>query len=249
MHALIQDAFAEIDGHEFQPLERWRAKTIGKDGHDPSLWQLLEDDEGLAGAALGERWEDGTGYVAELAVAGRARGRGHGRALLLGLFEAFRRRRPRARRAERARPQPRRAAPVRVHRHAHDMAGRALGEGTWISLTSPRSRTGPARQDASGSTRSSCPRGGTGRSCASCRSSSATTSGCSIRCPGSTPRRWRRCSPIPPWRSSCTPAARTWRSCDASGRPTSPTCSTRRWRPASPASPRRRATAACCTTC
>ena len=90
VHTLIQDAFAEIDGHEFQPLDRWRAKTIAKKGHDPSLWRLLEDDEGLAGAALGERWEDGTGYVAELAVAGRARGQGHGRALLLGLFEAFR---------------------------------------------------------------------------------------------------------------------------------------------------------------
>jgi mycothiol synthase len=90
VHTLIQDAFAEIDGHEFQPLDRWRAKTIAKDGHDPSLWRLLEDDEGLAGAALGERWQDGTGYVAELAVASRVRGQGHGRTLLLGLFDAFR---------------------------------------------------------------------------------------------------------------------------------------------------------------
>jgi ribosomal protein S18 acetylase RimI-like enzyme len=91
VHALIQDAFAEIDGHEFQPLDRWRAKTIDKEGHDPSLWLVLEDDEGLAGAGLGERWEEGAGYVAELAVAPRARGRGHGRTLLLGLFDAFRR--------------------------------------------------------------------------------------------------------------------------------------------------------------
>jgi mycothiol synthase len=91
VHALIQDAFAEIEGHEFLPLDRWRAKTIGKEGHDPSLWLLLEDDGGLAGAGLGERWEDGAGYVAELAVAARARGRGHGRTLLLGLFDAFRR--------------------------------------------------------------------------------------------------------------------------------------------------------------
>jgi ribosomal protein S18 acetylase RimI-like enzyme len=89
--ARIQDAFAEIEGHEFQPLDRWRAKTIAKEGHDPSLWLLLEDDGGLAGAALGERWEAGAGYVAELAVAARARGRGHGRTLLLGLFDAFRR--------------------------------------------------------------------------------------------------------------------------------------------------------------
>ena len=49
------------------------------------------DADGLAGAALGERWEEGTGYVAELAVAPRARGRGHGRTLLLALFDAFRR--------------------------------------------------------------------------------------------------------------------------------------------------------------
>jgi mycothiol synthase len=91
VHALVQEAFAEIEGHEFLPLEKWRAKTIAKEGHDPSLWLLLEDDEGLAGAGLGERWEESTGYVAELAVAPRARGRGHGRTLLLGLFEAFRR--------------------------------------------------------------------------------------------------------------------------------------------------------------
>ena len=90
VHALIQEAFAEIDGHDHEPLELWRAKTIGNERHDPSLWLLLEDGEGLAGVALGERWEDGTGYVAELGVAPRARGRGHGRTLLLALFEAFR---------------------------------------------------------------------------------------------------------------------------------------------------------------
>lgn len=91
VHRVVQDAFAEIEGHREQTLDQWRAKGLGKEGHDPSLWLLLEDGAGLAGVALGERWEDGTGYVAELAVAARARGRGHGRALLLGLFEAFRR--------------------------------------------------------------------------------------------------------------------------------------------------------------
>jgi mycothiol synthase len=91
VHALIQEAFSEIEGHEFVPLEKWRAKSIAKEGHDPSLWLLLEDEEGLAGAALGERWEDEVGYVAELGVARRARGHGHGRTLLLGLFDAFRR--------------------------------------------------------------------------------------------------------------------------------------------------------------
>jgi mycothiol synthase len=91
VHALIQEGFSEIEGYEVVPIETWRAKSIGKEGHDPSLWLLLEDEEGLAGAALGERWADEVGYVAELAVAPRARGRGHGRTLLLGLFDAFRR--------------------------------------------------------------------------------------------------------------------------------------------------------------
>jgi mycothiol synthase len=91
VHRLIQDAFAEIEGNQPQTLEAWRSKGPAKPGHDPALWLLLDDDAGLAGAALGERWEDGTGYVAELAVAARARGRGYGRALLLGVLDAFRR--------------------------------------------------------------------------------------------------------------------------------------------------------------
>jgi mycothiol synthase len=90
VHALIDDSFADIEGYESRSLDTWRAKSIAKEGHDASLWLLLEDDDGLAGAALGERWEDGAGSVAELAVARRARGRGHGRTLLLGLFAAFR---------------------------------------------------------------------------------------------------------------------------------------------------------------
>lgn len=90
VHRLIDDAFAGIEGHTPQTLEQWRAKRVEKAGHDPALWLVVEDGEGIVGAALGERWEAGTGYVAELAVATRARGRGLGRALLLGLFDAFR---------------------------------------------------------------------------------------------------------------------------------------------------------------
>ena len=91
VYRLIQDAFAEIEGNDEATLDEWRAKGLGRPNHDPALWLLLEDDDGLAGAALGERWENGTGYVGELAVAARARGRGYGRALLLGVFDAFRR--------------------------------------------------------------------------------------------------------------------------------------------------------------
>jgi len=90
VHGLVQAALAEIEGYLPEPLEVWRRQRIEKQRWDPALWILLEDGEGLAGAALGERWDDGLGYVAQLAVAPRARGRGHGRTLLLSLFDAFR---------------------------------------------------------------------------------------------------------------------------------------------------------------
>jgi mycothiol synthase len=90
VHALVQTAMSEVEGYIAEPLEVWRRQRIEKKRWDPALWLLLEDDDGLAGVALGERWDDGLGYVAQLAVAARARGRGHGRTLLLSLFEAFR---------------------------------------------------------------------------------------------------------------------------------------------------------------
>jgi mycothiol synthase len=90
VHELVQACLSEVEGFIAEPLEVWRRQRIEKKRWDPALWLLLEDDEGLAGVALGERWDDGLGYVAQLAVAPRARGRGHGRTLLLSLFEAFR---------------------------------------------------------------------------------------------------------------------------------------------------------------
>ncbi len=90
VHELVQAGLSEVEGYIAEPLEVWRRQRIEKQRWDPALWLLLEDDEGLAGAALGERWDDGVGYVAQLAVAPRARGRGHGRTLLLALFDAFR---------------------------------------------------------------------------------------------------------------------------------------------------------------
>ena len=62
VHRLIEDAFSEIDGYTPTTIEEWRARGTGKAGHDPSLWLLAEDEHGLAGAALGERWGSATGY-------------------------------------------------------------------------------------------------------------------------------------------------------------------------------------------
>jgi ribosomal protein S18 acetylase RimI-like enzyme len=90
VHALVQEAFAQLEGNVAQTLDAWQAAKIEKRGWDPALWLLAEDDDGLTGAALCERWEGGVGYVDSLAVAERARGRGLGRALLLHAFAALR---------------------------------------------------------------------------------------------------------------------------------------------------------------
>ena len=90
VHALVQTAMSEVEGYIAEPLEVWRRQRIEKKGWDPGLWLVLSDEEGIVGAGLGERWEGDVGYVAILAVDPRARGRGYGRALLLGLFDAFR---------------------------------------------------------------------------------------------------------------------------------------------------------------
>jgi mycothiol synthase len=90
VHALMQECLSEVEGFIAEPLETWRRQRIDKKRWDPALWLVLEDGDGVAGAALGERWDGGLGYVAQRGVAPRARGHGHGRTLLLALFEAFR---------------------------------------------------------------------------------------------------------------------------------------------------------------
>ncbi len=88
VHELIELAFSEIEGNTAQSFARWNAEVAA--GSEPRLRLVIDDDEGLAAAAVGELWEDAVGYVKQLAVAPRARGRGHGRALLLTLLHAFR---------------------------------------------------------------------------------------------------------------------------------------------------------------
>ena len=88
IHELVERAFGEIERNAPQSFESWQAETAA--GSEPAFRLALDDEHGLAGVAIGHRWEDGVGYVAQLAVARRARGRGHGRALLLALLDAFR---------------------------------------------------------------------------------------------------------------------------------------------------------------
>jgi len=88
VHALIDTAFREIDGSSPLPYDVWLAEVATRS--EPAFCLAIDGRERLAAAAVGERREDGVGYVARLAVAAGERGRGHGRALLLALLDAFR---------------------------------------------------------------------------------------------------------------------------------------------------------------
>ena len=93
---LVQGAYAGVEGYLPQSLEGWRASALDKPGWDPALSLLLHDAKGILGVVIGEQGDTGqkrVGFVNTLAVAHRARGQGHGRTLLLLLFDAFRRRR------------------------------------------------------------------------------------------------------------------------------------------------------------
>jgi mycothiol synthase len=92
---LVQGAYADVDGHLQQSLEGWCASVLDRPGWDPELALLLHDAQGILGVAIGEQGGTGHkryGFVNVLAVAHRARGKGHGRTLLLLMFDAFRRR-------------------------------------------------------------------------------------------------------------------------------------------------------------
>jgi len=86
LHELFEEAFAQIPNNEPRSYESWYSDVAARS--EPMFRLALDDEQGLVGLAIGERWEDGAGYVAQLAVA--RRGRGHGRTLLLTLMDAFR---------------------------------------------------------------------------------------------------------------------------------------------------------------
>ena len=87
VHAFIEVAFSEIEGNDPEPFDEWMMWVSRS--CTPQYLLAVDDEEGLAAAAVGARVED-VGFVAEIATARRARGRGHGRTLLLTLGKAFR---------------------------------------------------------------------------------------------------------------------------------------------------------------
>jgi mycothiol synthase len=78
----VDAAWSEVPGHPDRTFDEWR--EIFVNDRVPADQQVLAwRGEQLVGAALGRIFADGTGWVAQLAVAKPERGRGLGQALLL----------------------------------------------------------------------------------------------------------------------------------------------------------------------
>ena len=78
----VDAAWAEVPGHPQRPFDDWR-KLFITDTTVPKLQVLAWRGDRLVGVSTGRIFSDGTGWIAQLAVARDERGHGLGRALLL----------------------------------------------------------------------------------------------------------------------------------------------------------------------
>lgn len=87
------ETFEDSWEHSREPYEEWSHWMV-EDGLDLSLWFVAEEDGDHAAVALCKPHdaEDGLGWVRVLGVRRKARRKGLGRALLLHVFQEFRRR-------------------------------------------------------------------------------------------------------------------------------------------------------------
>lgn len=84
LHQLIYTAaaWAEVPGHTAREFDNWSG-IFANEQVVPAQQVVVRSDERIVGVALTRLWDDGMGYVLQLAVARDQRGRGLGRALLL----------------------------------------------------------------------------------------------------------------------------------------------------------------------
>jgi GNAT superfamily N-acetyltransferase len=87
VHATIEEAFADHWGHVPRSFADWEQTVLQSDGFDPALTFIADDDNEVAGVAVG-RYRD-IAWVWQLAVRSAWRKRGLGLALLLHSFNAF----------------------------------------------------------------------------------------------------------------------------------------------------------------
>jgi ribosomal protein S18 acetylase RimI-like enzyme len=88
-HLIYVDAgWAELPGHPDRKFDEWQ-RIFVTEHTVPAQQVIARRGERVVGVAMGRTWDDGTGWISQLATAKDERGRGLGRAMLL---EALRRR-------------------------------------------------------------------------------------------------------------------------------------------------------------
>lgn len=86
-HRVVQEAFGEWQGRSPETFEDWAATTVRRPGTQPWQLRLVEDATGeVVGVAFTILDSTSCGYVHQLAVDGRHRGRGLAQALLADGF-------------------------------------------------------------------------------------------------------------------------------------------------------------------
>src|SRR6185295_4507860 len=88
VHELIEESFADHFRFAPEPHDEWVSRRVGHPEFNPDLWFVAWDKEEPVGAVLPYLYGD-LGWVRELGVRSRARGRGIGKALLLETFRVF----------------------------------------------------------------------------------------------------------------------------------------------------------------
>ena len=89
-YAVIQDAFDEWEGRAREPFEDWAATTVRRPGAQSWQLRVVEHDGSVVAASFTILDSQGSGYVHQLAVERRHRGRGLAQALLADAFSRAR---------------------------------------------------------------------------------------------------------------------------------------------------------------
>jgi ribosomal protein S18 acetylase RimI-like enzyme len=90
VHRLLDTTYRRWDAdHVSRPLDEWIGFMTDHDEFDPSLWFLVERDGELVACALHWAVVNDRGWVKDIVVHERERGRGLGKALLHHAFRAY----------------------------------------------------------------------------------------------------------------------------------------------------------------
>jgi mycothiol synthase len=92
VQAVVEESFADHFRFAAEPHDEWVSRRLGHPEFDPDLWFVAWEGEEVVAAVLSYAFGN-LGWVRELGVRTRWRGRGIGKALLLETFHAFEHRR------------------------------------------------------------------------------------------------------------------------------------------------------------